>query len=51
MTAWGVVCGIRAALVEAGGGEGGLEGVHVAVQGLGPSAPTSPATCWRRAPG
>jgi leucine dehydrogenase len=33
MTAWGVVCGIRAALAEAGGGD--LDGVHVAVQGLG----------------
>jgi leucine dehydrogenase len=35
MTAWGVVCGIRAALAEARGGDGSLEGVHVAVQGLG----------------
>ena len=35
MTAWGVVCGIRAALAEARVGDGGLEGVHVAVQGLG----------------
>ena len=35
MTAWGVVCGIRAALAEAHGGDNGLEGVHVAVQGLG----------------
>jgi len=35
MTAWGVVCGIRAALAEARGGAGSLEGVHVAVQGLG----------------
>ena len=34
MTAWGVVCGIRAALAEARG-DGSLEGVHVAVQGLG----------------
>jgi len=34
MTAWGVVCGIRAALSEAGIGEG-FEGVHVAVQGAG----------------
>jgi leucine dehydrogenase len=35
MTAWGVVCGIRAALAEARGGDGSLDGVHVAVQGLG----------------
>ena len=35
MTAWGVVCGIRAALAESREGDGGLEGVHVAVQGLG----------------
>ena len=35
MTAWGVVCAIRAALAEAGGGDGDLAGVHVAVQGLG----------------
>ena len=35
MTAWGVVCGIRAALAEARVGDGELEGVHVAVQGLG----------------
>jgi leucine dehydrogenase len=35
MTAWGVVCGIRAALDEAGIGGGSLEGVHVAVQGAG----------------
>jgi leucine dehydrogenase len=34
MTAWGVVCGIRAALAEAGLGES-FEGVHVAVQGAG----------------
>ncbi len=35
MTAWGVVCGIHAALAEAREGDGSLEGVHVAVQGLG----------------
>ena len=35
MTAWGVVCGIRAALAESRRGDAGLEGVHVAVQGLG----------------
>ena len=34
MTAWGVVCGIRAALAEAGTA-GGLDGVRVAVQGAG----------------
>ena len=34
MTAWGVVCGIRAALAEAGT-DGGLDGVRVAVQGAG----------------
>ncbi len=34
MTAWGVVCGIRAALAEAGG-NGELGGVKVAVQGAG----------------
>jgi leucine dehydrogenase len=34
MTAWGVVCGIRAALAEAGM-TGGLDGVRVAVQGAG----------------
>jgi leucine dehydrogenase len=34
MTAWGVVCGMRAALSEAGISEG-FEGVHVAVQGAG----------------
>ncbi len=34
MTAWGVVCGIRAALAEAGLGNG-LAGVRVAVQGAG----------------
>jgi len=34
MTAWGVVCGIRAALAEAGT-EGDLEGVRIAVQGAG----------------
>jgi leucine dehydrogenase len=35
MTAWGVVCGIRAALAESRSGAAGLQGVHVAVQGLG----------------
>jgi leucine dehydrogenase len=34
MTAWGVVCGMRATLTEAGLGER-FEGVRVAVQGLG----------------
>jgi leucine dehydrogenase len=34
MTAWGVVCGMQAALSEAGVSEG-FEGVHVAVQGAG----------------
>ena len=34
MTAWGVLCGMRAALVEAGL-ERSFEGVHVAVQGAG----------------
>jgi leucine dehydrogenase len=34
MTAWGVFCGIRAALAEAGLG-GGLAGARVAVQGAG----------------
>jgi leucine dehydrogenase len=34
MTAWGVVCGMRAALAEAEVGDG-LEGVRVAVQGAG----------------
>jgi leucine dehydrogenase len=34
MTAWGVFCGMRAALAEAGLGEG-LDGVRVAVQGAG----------------
>jgi leucine dehydrogenase len=34
MTAWGVVCGMRAALGEAGLGTG-FEGIHVAVQGAG----------------
>ncbi len=34
MTAWGVVCGMRAALAEAGLGSD-FEGVHVAVQGAG----------------
>jgi leucine dehydrogenase len=34
MTAWGVVCGMRAALREAGM-DGGLGGVRVAVQGAG----------------
>src|SRR5690349_10247607 len=35
MTAWGVVCGIRAALAEARSGDDSLRNVHVAVQGLG----------------
>ena len=35
MTAWGVVCGIRAALAEARSGDDSLRDVHVAVQGLG----------------
>ena len=34
MTAWGVVCGMRAAIEEAGVGDG-FEGVRVAVQGAG----------------
>jgi leucine dehydrogenase len=34
MTAWGVFCGMRAALVEAGLGPG-FEGIRVAVQGAG----------------
>jgi leucine dehydrogenase len=34
MTAWGVVCGMRGALAEAGH-DGGLGGVRVAVQGAG----------------
>jgi leucine dehydrogenase len=34
MTAWGVFCGMRAALAEAGMG-GGFDGVRVAVQGAG----------------
>ena len=34
MTAWGVVCGMRAAIEEAGLGDG-FEGVRVAVQGAG----------------
>src|SRR5262249_45548454 len=35
MTAWGVVCAIRAALAEAGGGDADLRGGHAAARGRG----------------